>query len=326
MPKDGSSDVNFSVEFGVEYLSITSRLAQIASKVQVSNASSGAGAEYFFHASSLPASAIGTTSYLQFVPTSSGKPPWPEGIEAGDLILVFATDISILTTTFIVVDASNSGGNNVIKLTPDIESNAIYAFSPNTNPPLALIRVAKVANYSTLKTALDVWVAADTQQTQYFRDLSRYLNPVLLNAKPTAVEVGNAVQQLTLLQDGVTTLEDSLSSYASPVEPAVDALLGSFRDKGSDRAIDLLLNGQFSAFFGLDMESTSYSGTLTKAARDLVVNELPVRKTNRTALAGQTSLGVIPDQKDFEYSSDDADSPDTPDIPVGAYTSTGTSY
>jgi len=326
VPKDGSSNVNFSVEFGVEYLSISSRLEQVTSEVQAANASSGTGAEYFFHAANLPASAIGTTSYLQFVPTSSGRPSWPEGIEAGDLILVFATDISVLNSTFTVVDASNSNRTNVIKLTPDIEANAIYAFSPNTNPPLALIRVAKVANYSTLKAALDAWTTADTQQTQYFRDLSRYLNPVLLNAKPTAVEIGNAVQQLTLLQGGVTALADDLSVYASPTEPAVDALLGSFRDKGSDRAIDLLLNGQFSAFFGLDMESTSYSGTLTKAARELAVNDLPVRKTARTALAGQTSLGVIPDQKDFEYTSDDADSPDTPDIPVGADTSTGTSY
>jgi len=310
IPKDGANPAVFNVEFGAEFLSFGSRLQQISSSVQVNNQPGTHGAEYFFYTSSLPASARGTTPYLQF---SS----WPAGIEVGDLILIYETDIEVVTREFVVADATEAN-LRVVKISPEIESTASYLFMPNQNPPFALIRVAKVADYVTLKTGLDAWLAAAPQQTQFFRDLARLLNPVLLNANPTSAEVNTAVSQLQVLLDSLDNLNNALLVYSSPVEPSIDALLASFRDKGSDRAIDLLLGGQFSAFFGLDMESTSYSGTLTKSARELATNDLPMRKTNRTNLTGQTSIGVIPDEKDFEFNSDDADSPATPDIPVGA--------
>ena len=318
IPRDGANPVVFNVEFGSEFVSFGSRLQQISSSVRVENQPGTHGAEYFFYISSLPATARGTTPYLQFS-------LWPTGVEGEDLILIYETDIEVVTRYFTVKDATMAN-LRVVKISPEIESTASYNFMPNQNPPFALIRVAKVADYVTLKDGLDSWLAAAPQQTQFFRDLARLLNPVLLNANPTSAEVNTAVAQLQELLDGLDSLNTALLTYSAPVEPSIDALLASFRDKGSDRAIDLLLGGQFSAFFGLDMESTSYAGTLTKSARALSTNDLPMRKTNRTNLIGQTSIGVIPDEKDFEFTSDDADSPATPDIPVGEDTSTGTSY
>jgi hypothetical protein len=319
-PRDGSNPVSFNVEFGAEFLAFGSRLPQITSRVQVENPPGAHGAEYFFFSSSLPASAYGTTPYLQF-----GS--FPSAVESGDLILIYQTDLEVVDRTFVIADAVSAAGVRAVKISPEIESTASYQFKANLNPPFARIRVAKVANYQTLKTDLDAWLAAAPQQTSFFRDLARVLNPVLLNTRPTGAEVNNAVNQLQALQISLSSLLVALNSYVSPIESAVDALLASFRDKGSDRAIDLLLSGQFSAFFGLDMEGTSYVGTLIKSTRDLAANDLPVRKTNRTNLTGQTSIGVIPNEKDFEFTSDDADSPDTPDIPVGADVVTpGASY
>jgi hypothetical protein len=320
VPRDGTNTVSFDVEFGAEFLSFGSRLQQIASHVRVENQPGTLGAEYFFFTSSLPATAYGTTPYLHFN-------SWPSSVEDGDLILIYQTDIETITRQFTIVDSTTSASLSVLKITPEIESTASYQFKNNVNPPFALIRVAKVANYQTLKEGLDGWLAATPQQTQFFRDLARFLNPVLLNARPSVAEIATANTQLQLLQDSLATLETAFGSYVSPIEPSIDALLASFRDKGSDRAIDLLLGGQFSTFFGLDMEGTSYAGTLIKSARELVAKDLPMRKTNRTKLVGQTTIGTIPDEKDFEFTSDDADSPATPDIPVGAnITTPGTSY
>lgn len=321
IPLDGASPAVFHVDFGAEYVSFQSRLKQVSSRVQIDNAPASLGANYFFYSSSLPSSTYGTTAFLQF-------DQWPAAVEASDLILIYQTDLAVVARTFEVVDATSGANLRVLKISPEIESTADYDFSANLkNPPFARIRVAKVADYATLKAGLDTWLAAPQQQTQFFRDLARYLNPVLLNSNPTNAEVNMAVNQLQQLRSSLTSMNAALAVYTAPIEPAVDALLSSFRDKGSDRAIDLLLSGQFSAFFGLDMESTSYAGALTKSTRALVATDLPIRKTDRTKLNGQVSIGVIPNEKDFEFSADDADSPDTPDIPVGPNIDTpGASY
>ena len=42
--------------------------------------------------------------------------------------------------------------------------------------------------------------------------------------------------------------------------PQVDTLISSFVEKGSDKAVDVLLTGQFSVFFGLTEAGASYAG------------------------------------------------------------------
>jgi hypothetical protein len=126
--------------------------------------------------------------------------------------------------------------------------------------------------------------------------------------------------------DETKTLRYALVNYVAPAEEPVDTLLATFRHKGADRAIDLLLEGQFSVFFGLDSDGVSYSGQLLSSLRTMTREDLPVRKFDRGKSA-QTLIGQTQEQKDFEFNSDDADSPNQPDIPIGSgVPGTGASY
>jgi hypothetical protein len=322
-PKNGALAASFDVEFGIDYLQFESLLKQTTSRLRINNGSTGNGAEYFFLSTLLPVIRSGTTPYLRFA-------TFPAAAEVGDLVLFYDTDFTQPSREYQIVGVDQPV--RTLQLSSDVAITTNVNFTINSPVPFGRIRVAKVADFATLQKRLDDWVTADTQQTQFFRNLASTLNPVLLNTNPTASDVNNAVNQLKQLLASLTiagaqanppatseiTLQYALTQYSAPAESSVDALLASFRHKGSDRAIDLLLEGQFSTFFGLDITGTSYSAALMRAAGDLAMNDLPIRKANRGGKASQTLIGNVPNQTDFEFNSDDRDSPNTPDIPVGA--------
>jgi hypothetical protein len=163
---------------------------------------------------------------------------------------------------------------------------------------------------------------------------------LLSSTNPTTAQVNDAKNQLLsmlkyLTLSGATyagsaqedTLEYALVNYKAPAEESVDTLLGTFRNKGADRAIDLLLEGQFSTFFGLDADGVSYSGALLSGLRTLAREDLPIRKTDRATKAQQKLIGRSAEQADFEFTSDNVDPGLQPDIPAGAdVPAKGTSY
>jgi hypothetical protein len=324
--KDGNTPVTFSCEFGSERVLFKSRLKQVSSEIAVT----GPGAMYFFVAT--PAGDIGTTPWLRFA-------TFPLGVQVGDIVQLYEDQYNVVSRTFTVTAVEQ--GTSLIKVTPELESILSLPFDFNVPDPFGRIRVAKVADYASFKDRLNAWLAAAPQQDAYFRDLARFLNPILTNQNPTAAQVNDATNQLKRLLSMLTiagaeaygdvfvpplepeaTLEYALNEYKAPTEESVATLLSTFRQKGADRAIDLLTSGQFSSFFGLSMDGVSYSGTLVDALRGLGREDLPVRKTNRRDAGGQKLIGSIPEDKDFEFSTDDADSPDLPDAPTGADVST----
>ena len=328
VPTSAGQAVALDVSFGEEAVRFKSRLKQTNSIVRVENGSVGNAAELFFAPSSLPAAARGTSPWLKFQ-------TMPSGVTVGDLVQLFETQYNIVSREFDI--AGIEQGTRLLKIQPEIESTASFSFAFDVPTPFGRIRVAQVADFASFKQQLEVWLARVEQQDSFFRDLARFLNPLLVNQNPTVAQVNEAENQLKKLLAVLSvagagaygalhspvvtasdTLEFALTSYSAPAEEPVDTLLATFRNKGSDRAIDLLTEGQFTTFFNLTLDGVSYSGTLMKSLRELARNDLPVRKFNRRIGANQTLLGTIPQEKDFEYSTDDADSPQQPDIPVGA--------
>lgn len=326
IPTSAGVEQDFNVTFGQEAVRFKSRLKQISSSVRVENGAVGNAAELFFVPSSLPASARGTTPWFKFE-------SFPSGAALGDLLQLFETQYNLVSREFGLVGIEQ--GTSLVKMSPEIESTASFSFDFDAPVPFGRIRVAQVADYTNFKSRLESWLALPEQQDAYFSELARFLNPLLVNQNPTVAQVDVASNQLkrilaVLSIDGATaygalrvpsvtssdTLEFALSNYNAPAEEPVDTLLATFRDKGSDRAVDLLTEGRFSDFFNLTMDGMSYSGTLAQGLREVARNDLPVRKFNRRSAGNQTLLGTIPQEKDFEFSADDADSPDAPDIPA----------
>lgn len=331
VPKDGDKPVEFTVELGAEDVTFASRDTTLASAITIDNAGTSFGADYFLDPINVGVLAIGSTKYVQFA-------TFPEGVTVGDLFQEYIDSYNVLTREFFImgVDASLK----VLTLDDVVPANFSLSFDFNVPNPFGRLRVFQVATFADLKERCDAWLALPQQQSLYFRDLARFLNPILTNANPTPSMVNDALNQLKKLLALLTeasavtygsvlsppatvenTLEFALSSYEAPAQEPVDVLLSTFRQKGADRAIDLLLEGQFSTFFNLGVDGVSYSGALMSALRDTARQDLPVRKFNRADTRGSKLIGAQPDQQDFEFSSDDVDSPNAPDIPMAPDTS-----
>lgn len=319
-PKTGSTVNSFNVELCESLVQFGSPSKLLTSEVFVAP---GVGAEVFFEAGELPAQAIGMTEYLQF-------DVYPTAAAVGDIVELYVDQYNVVSREFSILGTEPN--NRVLLLSDAVASDYSITFDSNVPNPFARIRIEQTANYAAFKESLDVWLANPVLTTQYYRDLARFLNPVLTNSNPTSAAVDDAANQLKKLSAilsvaaatayGSTslpqppetyTLEYALNLYESPVEPAVDVLISSFRNKGADRAVDLLLEGQFSAFFGLDLNTVSYSGALTQAARDMAMNDLPIRKVDRRNATNQQLIGTISNETDFEFDTSDADSVDIPD-------------
>jgi hypothetical protein len=318
VPKTGSTPSTFTVSMGESFVVFKSTQTLITSTITIDNVPGKHAAEHFVAPVLLPAAAKGRTKYLQF-------DVYPTGASIGDLVQLFENQYNVVSRQFQITAAEPS--KRLLQLHDTVEADFSMTFNQGVPNPFGAIRIAQTANYGTLKGLLDTWLLNDELTTAYYRDLARLLNPVLSNSNPTSAAVDTAVQKLldlfailtvkganTVGTDAELTLEYALKSYTSPVVPAVDTLITTFRNKGADRAIDLLLEGSFSTFFGLDIKTVSYSGALTEAARAVAMNDLAIRKTHRSNALSQQLLGTVPDQLDHEHEFSDADSA-IPDIP-----------
>jgi hypothetical protein len=325
-PKDGELPIYFNASLGAEDVTFSSRDTTLASQITIDNAGSSTGAEYFLDPFDLPRTTKGNTSWLQFA-------VFPSGASVGDNVQLYEAQYNLANREIAIVGLESD--LRLIELDETVPSTFSLSFDFNVATPFGRIRIAQVANYSELKEGLDAWLARSEQQELYFRDLARFLNPIVTNANPTVSMVNDATNHLkkllaVLTEEGASlygslhvptvaaadTMEFALASYQAPAVEPVDTLLSTFRQKGADRAIDLLLEGQFSVFFNLDVDGVSYSGALMSGLRDLAREDLPIRKFDRRGAAGEKLISSSPDERDFEFSSDDADSPGQPDAPA----------
>lgn len=317
VPRTGGSTIEGACTLNKSFVTFSSVLKQTTSSISIDNSTlqSGNAASLFFY--SLPEQHGSQTTYLQF-------DTYPMSVAVGDIVELYLSQYNIIDHSLEVLGVSPSA--RVIQLSSAVDSDFSVTFDAGVPNPFARIRIAQTANYDVLKQATDAWLLNPQLSTNFYRDLVRFLNPVVSNSNPTSAAVDDAVNQLRSLAGIMNvlsaarvsaptsgSLEDILDQYGSPVEPAVDVLIATLRNKGSDRAIDLLLEGQFSTFFGLDLHTVSYSGALTSSIRDAAMNDLPIRKTNRRDVQGQKLIGTIPNQTDYEYDTSDADSVGLPD-------------
>lgn len=315
---DGTKPVYFTANMGKEGVRFKSRSTGLDSSISVDNPPSGTGASAFFY-TPLPAVGKGTTPYLAF-------DSFPSGASVGDAVLFYEQDYLSVSRQFSITGLEQ--GFSLVKLDPEMAIDTSMDFSMDAMAPFGRIRVAKVANYGVLRDRLTAWLALPAQQEAYFQRLYSVLNPLLVNRNPTPAQVHDAVALLkemlatmTLVgatylgTDAARTIEYALAEYKAPAEEPVDTLLSTLRNKGVDRGIDLLLEGQFSAFFNLSMDGMSYSGTLLAGLREMAREDLPVRKLDR-GFATQKMIGSSPTQEDSEYTADDADPSVQPDAPV----------
>jgi hypothetical protein len=94
----------------------------------------------------------------------------------------------------------------------------------------------------------------------------------------------------------------------------VDELIRTYREKGSGRAIDILLTGQFSAFFGLDVHEVSYSGAMLNQMREIAQKDMPISKIGRKMSTTSRVISSI-ESTDYEYDTSDTANQKTKTVP-----------
>ena len=295
----GAAPVIMTASFGEMFLSLSSSNVTTSSQVVVQ----GAAAGLFY--SPAPFTQLGASTWFKL-------PSLPNGLQAGDLLETYLADYSSPSNSYAILQVVP--GLNILEIEPAMVDGTIWVFTPQP-VPFARLRVGTVNDYSLVQAELETWLAAPVNQPLFFTNFNRLVNPLLVSANPTAVQVGTAASTLNSLwallegsqasalgEDPSLALDTILGTYTVEPVPPVDTLIASFSAKGSDRAVDLLLAGQFSTFFNLTPDQASYAGQLQTSVRAVAMNDLPVRRYNRPE-AQTSQLMAQSASPDFEYTA-----------------------
>jgi hypothetical protein len=287
---------------GQEFAAFSSRLTTIASRVTVR----GSAIDFFYPGLESPL-AVGTSPWFKL-------PEVPLTLQAGDIIETYETQYNQVTQAYEIDSVERA--LLIVGITPEIPSDESWVFAEQ-EPPYALLRAGTVTDATGLSTKLTAWLTIPVNEEGYFRDLNRFLNPLLVNANPTLVQVNDALNRVrdmakvltktfaTILSaDPELSLEGILGSYSASIVGPVDTLIQGFLEKGADRAVDILLSANFSGFFGLSADSSSYAGNMLQTLRSMAREDLPINKFNRKeSVQGKLLSSAASD--DFEFSSSD---------------------
>lgn len=296
--------ITLSIRTGSEYLTISSTNQTTASRIRFA----GTAASVFFAGGSaaVTTGVYGRTRYFRL-------PQRVASLLPNDLLLFYGMQYNVASEDFGIVAIED----DVLTLDATLPSNITWVFGPTASVPFARLQSVHTFDFSAFKARLEVWLARTVQQPAYFTDLNRFINPLIVNNSPTAVQIGDATNRVNdllkfLTVEGAAQLGGTdpaasiLEDYKTDYQAAVDALLRAFKEKGADRAYDFLIQGRFSEFFAMDVDTASYAGAMQRAMREVVRNDLPVRKTNRKDQKTSRLLSSV-ETTDPEYSLDDTE-------------------
>jgi hypothetical protein len=250
-----------------------------------------------------------TTNYFKL-------PSLPASLLDGDFLDIHTTHADAVDISASIVGIDSDG---VIQLDTAIAFNLFLEFG-TTALPFGVLRQAIVNNFNTFAAALTQWAAHfPVSNPAYFDNLNGLINPLLKNTNPTDGDVGtaeNAIRQIykfitiagasAVGADPKLTLEAIIDAYTAQVVPQIDTMITTYTQKGADRAMDLLLEPQFSTFFGLSQQQSSYAGNFQAAAQAVALNDLPVVRVNR-AITSKSQLTGTAQSPDYERDSSDLD-------------------
>lgn len=294
----GQPVVFSSIKLGVRRIVLSSLGTTLTSAIQVL----GTGNFDTSLVTSVPVAVLGSTTWFQL-------PSVPRRLELGDYLEIYNSDPS--TPSLVTKVLSIDTGNKLLEVeTPIPVNQATVNFSVTNVLPFARIRKAVKQNFDDVSASLKTWLELPTTvPLRVFRELDAAINPVVANTPPSMAQASVPKAKLDTLLSLIDSLEGYLGVYAADVVAEVDSLIKGFLQKGMDRAVDVLLSGDFATFFGLSMDTSSYSGNLQYALREVQKTDYPVRKDNRVNsedVVEEQTLASL-DDVDFEYNADQLD-------------------
>lgn len=301
-----------------EFLTVSSTTTDLTTAVQLDDGSpvNPYSAAYLF-ATTRPLSSVGTTAWFRFE-------AMPGELQVGDTIELHLTGYNIVDYVVTVTSIEQDG---VVGIDPPLPTTTpAVPFIATATFPFGRIRRIRRDNFDVFEAAARQWLARAPLQDRWLTELDRAVTTVLSEPTPAAIHDLRAhVNELTgiLTVAGATalsmptanTIEEIAQAYQADVVGEVDTLVQSLLQQGADRAVDILLEGRFSQYFGFTMDQASYAGNVLALTRQVMQQDLPVRAVRRRELQQrQVSLGSF-EEPDYEYDQQDIDTGLVPDAP-----------
>jgi hypothetical protein len=226
-------------------------------------------------------------------------------IVVGDVVRVVRTvGATTESTEHEVLELSSS--NQQLELYPYLGTDwSIYSFR--------ILSAAAVA-YADFISYLDEWYSwlDTTEFSDDIFELERVMNPLLANKNPSIAQLNDARNTLLSLKHLLTYslpygLTEVLTEYWVALVPRIDAALKMLKERGLDRAYDLLMDGKIAEFFGMDKDDASSSAYMLKTMRSVVQSDLRVSKLDEDADDTILTDSLVGTDPDYDYSDADAD-------------------
>ena len=157
------------------------------------------------------------------------------------------------------------------------------------------------SKYRATATALAVWAASESQ----WKGLSSLSKQVIRILSGTA-GVSTADAQLLELEALLESLNTALQLYDAVAIVSVDQALATLKERGLDRALDLITTGQITAFFAMNAGTASYRGNTQAALADLS-NKFPLPEGVSLTDVMEDGIADAENDADLMIESDSSD-------------------
>lgn len=273
-----------------EKLKLTSNAADLTTAVEIGSASANSVMGLTVGATA------GMTTGFRAAESSADVDFAQSDVVAGDIVRIGPVDYEV----------TELSDNGQLELDPPLATNA-------TVPSFQILSAAAVA-YEELVAALADWddllAASDFQED--ILELERVMNPLIANKNPSIAQLQDARNTLQSLRDLLSNtapdgLTEILQAFQVRIVPRIDAALKMLKERGMDRAYDLLMDGKIEEFFSMDKDDASSSAYMLKSMRSVVQSDLPISKLDEDAddiIHDDLVVGTDPD---YDYSDADAD-------------------
>jgi len=294
----GSQPLRHTGSMGQQRAVFASTSVLADSAIEMQSGDDDAYDEFFNPATPLP-SAVGSTRFFQ-------TPEEPKQVEPDDLLELY--DTNAITASYICTIDNVEVDDSLVRVEEGSELDldlGSFDLDPDNGIPLARIRKGRLNNFTEFADQANDWVELPVNETvAYFRELNRLVNVLAVNANPTPGQINTVVGTLQSLSNTLDQLEPILAIYEADTVEQVDALLAAYKEKGSDRASDILLEGRFRDFFNLSQDEVSYAGAVQAGVKEVMRADLPVRRYDRPR---DGYIVAEYEEKDFEYDWSDAE-------------------
>lgn len=287
-----------SVTVGFDHYIIRSKTTGLSSSLALTGPTTGGAT------TALQGPQVGQTPYLTF-------PNVSKLVSEGDQIQSYITSPATPDATRTVLQVFP---DDVVLVDVPIDMTSSISFTSPTIPFVRLV-LGHAQDFQTFSAALLQNITTDQLIGVFFENLNGLINPLRVNKNPDDSSIGSAEAAVRSINTLTSALLTAIANYQPAHVPEVDHLIRAFKEKGADRATDLLLEGQFSIFFGLTQEGVSYAGAMQAAVRDVARLDLPIHKSNRLARS-ISPLRASAASTDFEVEHPDLDTTPTIDPPT----------